>query len=282
MTALYLRRQPRRASLGTTIERLRLRALPKLAGDYLWVSIDGMRMYGAEQHHVMLYWLLRGKNERHTRKLFKEALRPGMRVLDIGAHIGYFALLAGREVGPTGKVYAFEPDPGNVRFLRHNIALNGLDEVVTAVPRAVADTSGMRPFFADPKNSVISSLWRQGWADGTTPVECTTVDEYLDGAAVDVVKLDVEGAEVHALRGMRRTLMESSRPVLIVECNPTAFAAAGVSVRDLLDELTVLELEPQVIDERERSLLPVTDDILRPELADGKWYANLYCTRAAA
>jgi FkbM family methyltransferase len=266
-------------ALGTTIERLRLRALPKLTGDYLWVTVDGLRVYGGRQHHVMLYWLLRGKYERHTRTLFEDAVKPGMRVLDLGAHLGYFTLLAARAVGSTGRVYAFEPDPANYKFLCHNIALNGMQDIVTTVPKAVADTSGTRLLFAHPKHSVMSSFWGEGRSDGAVSVECTTVDDFLDGRQIDVVKLDVEGAELDALRGMRRTLTDTSRLAIFVECNPTALAAAGASVRELLDELGALELDVQVIDERQRSLLPVTGELLNPELADGKWYANLYCAR---
>jgi FkbM family methyltransferase len=266
-------------ALGTTIERLRLRAMPKLTGDYLWVTVDGLRIYGTRQHHVMLYWLLRGKYERHTRTLFEDAVKSGMRVLDLGAHIGYFTLLAARAVGSTGRVYAFEPDPANYKFLCHNIALNGMQDIVTTVPKAVADTSGTRPFFAHPKHSVMSSFWGEGGSDGAVSVECTTVDDFLDGCQIDVVKLDVEGAELDALRGMRGTLTNTSRLAIFVECNPTALAAAGASVRELLDELDALELDVRVVDERQRSLLPVTGELLKPELADGKWYANLYCAR---
>jgi FkbM family methyltransferase len=270
-------------SLGMRIEQLWLRALPTLTREYLWISSDGLRIYGARQHHLMLYWLLRGRYERHTRTLFEQALRPGMHVIDIGAHIGYFTLLAARAVGSAGRVYSFEPDPANYRFLCHNVALNGMDKIVTTVPQAVADTSETKPFFADAKNSALSSLSREGRSDGAMPVECTTVDDFIDrGERIEVVKLDVEGGEVHALRGMRRTLTDPSAVALFVECNPTALASAGVSVHELLDELGTLKLDARVIDERQRCLLPITTELLKPELADGKWYANLYCTRVAA
>lgn len=266
-------------SLGNTIERLWLRALPPLTRDYLWVSIDGFRMYGAREHHVMLYWLLRGKYERHTRTLFEEAAKPGAHVLDIGAHIGYFTLLGARAVGSAGSVYAFEPDPANYRFLCHNVALNGAEDVVTTVPKAVAGTSGIREFFANTKSSVASSFWGRGRSVSATRVECTTVDDFLDGGEIDVVKVDVEGAEIEALRGMRRTLTGSRRLVVFVECNPTGLASSGASARELLDELEALELDVSVVDEKQRRLLPVTSELLNPDLADGRWYANLYCTR---
>lgn len=216
-------------TLGTTLEQLWLRALPALTRDYLWVSVDGLRIYGAREHHVMLYWLLRGKYERHTRALFNDAVKPGNRVLDLGAHIGYFTLLAARRVGSTGSVHAFEPDPANYRFLCHNVALNGMDDVVTTVPKAVADTTGTRAFFADTKNSVLSSFWAEGRSDGAVPVESTTVDDFLGGQEIDVVKLDVEGAEVDALRGMHRTLTGSPQLTMFVDCNPTALTSAGAS-----------------------------------------------------
>lgn len=265
--------------LGTTIEQLWLRALPTLTRDYLWVSIDGLRLYGTREHHVMLYWLLRGKYERHTRTLFEQSLRPGAVVLDIGAHIGYFTLLAARAVGPSGCVYAFEPDSSNYRFLGHNVALNGVEDVVTTVPKAVADTSGIREFFANTKSSVASSFWGSGRSVTATRVDCTTVDDFLGGGEIDVVKLDVEGAEIAALRGMRRTLTSGRRLVLFVECNPTGLASSGASAPELFDELASLELDVRVIDEKQRRLLPVTSELLNPDLADGKWYANLYCTR---
>jgi FkbM family methyltransferase len=252
--------------LSTGIEQLWLRALPMLTRDYLWVATDGLRFYGSREHYVMLYWLQRGKYERHTRTLFEQSLKPGMHVLDIGAHIGYFTLLAARRVGSTGRVYSFEPDPANYRFLCHNVTLNGMGDIVTAVPRAVADASGSRPFFADRKNSVISSLWSDGQSKTEVPVECTTVDDFVGSERIDVVKLDVEGGEVHALRGMHSTLSETERLILFVECNPVALTSAGVSVSELLDELRLLDFDVEVIEEKQRRVVPVTSDLLKPEL----------------
>jgi hypothetical protein len=66
---------------------------------------------------------------------------------------------------------------------------------------------------------------------------------------------------------------------MFVEFNPTASAAAGVSVHDLVDELGGLELDVRVIEERQYCLLPITSELLKTELVDGKWYTNLYCAR---
>jgi FkbM family methyltransferase len=266
----------------TLLEHAWVRVLSMLTPDYRSISVDGFRIYGTRQHHLMLYWLMKGKYERHTCRLFEEALEPGMTVLDIGAHIGYFTLLAARAVGPAGRVYAFESDPSNFRYLEHNVALNGMGDIVTAVSKAVTETSGTRSFFPNDKNSLLSSLFTDGAADDRLTVECTTVDDYLDrDARVGVIKIDVEGGELHVLRGMTETLAAQDRVIMFLECNPRALKRAGVSVSALIEELKELELKVQVIDERRRSLDPI-DDVIRPELAERKWYANLYCTRTRA
>jgi FkbM family methyltransferase len=268
-----------RASLTERVEQLWLRALPTLARNYLWVSVGGFRIYGSAQHQFALYWLVKGY-ERFTRRLFRGALEPGMRVLDIGAHIGWYTLIAARGVGPTGQVYAFEPDPENFRLLRHNIALNGLGSIVATIPKAAADIAGVRTFYSDAKGSLRSSLWSDGReSEAPITVECATVDEIVGHEAIGVVKLDVEGAEVHALRGMRETLAASPRVVLFVECNPSALASAGTSATELIEELRGAQLDVQVIDDKRRCLTNSLEELTRPEAAGRKFYANLYCTR---
>lgn len=264
----------------STFEQLWLKGLPRLTRDYLWVSVDGLRMYGSVQHQLMLYWLLKGTYERYTRKLFLRALKPGLRVLDVGAHIGYYTLLAARGVGPTGRVYSFECDPANFRFLRHNVALNEMQSRVETIQKAAAEGAGVRPFFAHSANSLKSSLWDEGSSDAPIAVETATVDEVVGRhEQIGVVKIDVEGAEVHALRGMRETLGRADRLALFVECNPGALDTAGVSAAELLDELRQLGLDVQVIKEKERRLEPVTDELTDPELAKQNFYVNLYCTK---
>jgi FkbM family methyltransferase len=261
------------------LEQLWLRMLPRLTRDYLWASVDGFRIYGSTSHQLMLYWLLKGSYERYTRKLFVQALEPGGRALDVGAHIGYYTLLAGRAVGSSGRVYAFECDPANYRFLRHNVALNGMKDRVRAVPKAAAESAGVRPFFAQTANSLQSSLWNDGTGARRIAVETVAVDEVVGGEPIDVVKIDVEGAEVHALRGMRKTIERAERLALFVECNPGALAAAGVSVAELLDELASLGLDVEVIREKERRLEPATDELTDPTLVSRNYYVNLRCTK---
>jgi FkbM family methyltransferase len=260
-------------------ERLWLQALPHLARDYAWIERDGLFLFGAKAHQRILYRMARRSFEPFTTELFTAAVKPGMVVLDIGAYIGHYALQAARLVGPEGRVFAFECHPVTFRFLRHNIAINKLGGRVVAAQRAVTDRPGVMPFFLRGGDASMSSLWHSDKAKQTVQVECTTIDEMLGDAQVDVIKLDVEGGEIQALHGMRRTLERAERQVMFVECNPRALARAGGSVAALLECLDGFDV--RVIREREKTLSSDLDELFAAERAapSDKYFVNLYCTK---
>lgn len=211
-----------------------------LATTYRWpATVHGHQMYLSTGPGDFAVDMLLGSFEEGTTALFERGLRPGMCAIDLGAHIGYFTLLAARLVGPTGKVYAFEPAPATYRILQKNIALNGYHHVV-AVQKAVADHSGTMMFhLLNEAGSPSNTLYEDARYDYTSvAVEVTTLDEFLENQGwphVDLVKMDIEGAEFAALAGMRALLeRQSPAPVLIVEFSPDALARSGVNPRKFL------------------------------------------------
>jgi FkbM family methyltransferase len=173
----------------------------------------------------------RGLVEPQDVRFFLSLLEPGMTVLDVGANIGMYTVLAARRVGPAGRVHAFEPTPAVAGSLLRNIALNALDNVVVN-EAAVSDTAGVATLFLG------ETCDRSSLAGGGTPVqvEAVTLDGYLadcEVPKVDVVKMDVEGAEARALRGAGRLLAGEDAPVLMLEFNAEALGAAGSSEAEL-------------------------------------------------
>lgn len=259
-------------------EELLLKLLPFLTRNYLWVSADGSYLYGPRQYQKLLYRIFRGTYEPFTVNLFKRAVKPGMVVLDIGAHLGYYSLLAARRVGPQGKVYAFECAAPNYRFLLHNIKLNKFSKIIVPIPKAVADHAGVGPFFPRGRDLSQSSLWSVDGSPSITEVECTTVDEIPEKPRVHVIKMDIEGGEIYALRGMERTLSNTDKVIMFVECNPSALSCAGGSVDMLLEQLEGFGFRIQAIDEENHCLIPARDEIYAAEnVNNSKYYVNLYC-----
>lgn len=148
------------------------------------------------------------------------ALKQGSVFLDIGANAGYFSLLAGKRVGPAGKVLAVEPSPEMAEQLRRNAARSGLANIVVDQV-ACSDSPGTRRLYlGPPSNTGGTSLSERNvkWKD-SVDVVCTHADALVRKHAlsrVDLVKIDVEGAEHEVLRGMKRLLKEL-RPIIIME-----------------------------------------------------------------
>lgn len=160
----------------------------------------------------------------HLTRALVRHLAPGATFVDVGANIGYFTLLAAQRVGPTGRVIAVEPMPANWRLLEKSLALNGLNHV--EVHRVAAmDLAGPVKMIAwQRRNSGSFHLLNDPhWRRPIYQVKGRPIDEVIAGRRVDVVKMDIEGAEGLALRGMRRTL-ESERPVLLVEYSPPSLS----------------------------------------------------------
>lgn len=215
------------ASRGV-IERLHLRgsqavverALRSARGDIDVTLATGVRMRVSLDDRVQRLSAFR-LYERPELDLMRSVLRPGGTMFDLGAHTGTYALHAARAVGATGAVYAFEPLPSNAARLRENVALNGFTNL-TVVEAAVSDVAGRTSF------SSVEVAGESGWgslvidaSDVTRAidVEVVTLDAFADARGierVDLIKLDIQGSELQALRGAEQ-LLRTSRPDVLCE-----------------------------------------------------------------
>ncbi len=152
----------------------------------------------------------------------RQHVRPGMIVIDAGAHVGEYTVRFSKAVGAAGSVHAFEPDPRVYPVLTRNVAKCSLGNVV-ANNLAIGGTEGVQGFVLG-KDPTGSGLGRSEGtvATGKLDVRVTTIDAYVRSqkiARVDLVKLDIEGAEVEALNGARRVLEEMRPKCIFVECH---------------------------------------------------------------
>lgn len=178
-----------------------------------------------------------GRAEPLLQGFLAEHIKPGSVVLDLGANVGYFTLVAARLAGPTGRVVAVEPLLSNLAALRANVEANNLAQVEVVVA-AVSDRRGTATLLLSGSDQDASLVHG---ADVGIVVATVTVDQ-LD-LSPDVIKIDVEGAEAAAVRGGLRSLA-ASRPVVVCEIhdnNPTLDHEVAGMLRDLDYRLSWLE-----------------------------------------
>lgn len=165
--------------------------------------------------------------EPHVTAAFGSCLSRGDVCVDVGAHVGYYTLVASKRVGPNGHVYALEPAPDNFASLCANLELNGVTNVTPI--RAAAGAAEGRAFLRDPLPGNSGSAAIVLDDASATEVTVRTVSEVVsqsDLGRVRVVKIDVEGYEVEVLRGLASMFEHGARPALFVELHG-ARAEAG-------------------------------------------------------
>jgi FkbM family methyltransferase len=163
------------------------------------------------------YWL--GTYEQDLQRAITDWVEPGYVIYDLGANIGYVSLLFARATGDAGRVFAFEPLPANQERLRKNLALNPT-QPVTVIPNAVANKAGTTTFLVHPSGGMgklAAAPGREAGFASQLEVETTSLDIFAAShPKPQLVKIDIEGAEVLALQGMRE-LFRTVRPILFME-----------------------------------------------------------------
>jgi FkbM family methyltransferase len=179
-------------------------------------------------------------------------IRPGDTFLDVGAHFGYFSLLAATIVGRDGQVHAFEPTPSTYRTLLANVGgrsnITAVNQALYSVPTTLefndygvqysAYNSLFQPRLRESERRRVSSTVHK--------VEATTVDDYLAtrGLSPHFIKIDAENAELDVLRGAEKTLA-AGKTAVTIEVGDDDSAGAGRRSRDVIDHLTARGYEPR-------------------------------------
>jgi len=218
--------------------------------------------------------------EKEVTDLLRAITKEGMVLVDVGAHIGYFTLLGARLVGETGEVFAFEPDIKNFSLLDKNVGLNGYENVIR-VKKAVTDKVGNASLFLNEDNSGDHSL-RPSRGQTSVYIETTSLDRFFYSSSFkpDIVKMDIQGAEMAALRGMDRLIRTNPSLKLIIEFWPAGIRGYGDSPAELLGGLLQYDFDIYRITARG---LETTDPVQLLELCEANEgelkFTNIYCER---
>lgn len=197
----------------------------KRAGSYgteILLDIQGFKLFiNPQDAGIAPYLISYGVYEPLETKLFLEKLRPGMVVIDVGANIGYYSIMASKNIGPLGKVLAFEPEENNFKLLLKNIEINECKNIIL-VKKAISDRDGFSELFIHRDNLGMHSLVSDSSQNGPIRqnVETITLDAFIEqnikNSRIDIIKIDVEGAEGRVLKGAK-ALLEMQAPCIFIE-----------------------------------------------------------------
>lgn len=195
-------------------------------------------------------------------------VRPGSVVFDVGANFGYYSISLATALQGHGRVFAFEPSKTTFSRLQTNIALNGLESIISAIPCALSDRPGRAYLDQAKGNSGATAVSAQAAGDA---IELDTLDHFCQRNKVDrvdIVKVDVEGSELRVIEGGKATLA-LHQPIVMIEFNSSALKAVGTTIGHLGDLL--LGLGYRLLKAKRDRLIPFDSTLGQPILT------NVFC-----
>lgn len=266
-----------RGFLGKLVNPIIVALLPKT------VRLPEGTLILNEQDPAVSGALAFGVFEAYESDLFRSAVKPGDTVVDIGANIGYYTVIAAGIVGSTGKVISFEPAPENHAVLMKTIGANTFTHI-RPEKKAIADREGVLSLNLYESNKGKHSLVKdasdaKGFSS-TVDVETLTLDSYTAKNGidrVDIIKMDIEGAESLALAGMPNALKQAR--AVFMEYTPAFIKKAGHDPIKVLKDLRDNGFELYAIDERTRTKNIVTDDVAFTNSIPDSECTNLVCLK---
>ncbi|MFH2024276.1 MAG: FkbM family methyltransferase [bacterium] len=226
---------------------------------------------------------LTGVHEPESTKQYVKELKSGMTIFELGANVGYYALLGAKVIGETGKIIAFEPSPVNMENFRLNVVLNNLEDRVESYQMGIGSSVGILKFNVVNKGNMSSFFQRK--EDGvvemcdTIDVPVTTVDAFIENnpCKIDYMRMDVEGFEVEIFKGMKNFLKSEYAPEgFFIEIHCGLLNENNTSCREFVENLSSYDYEISIARWRGIPELSVNsiEELLRHELCEiGYWEA---------
>lgn len=240
-------------------------------------------------------------HEETTTNIFRKIIKPGNIFLDLGANIGYFSLLAAKLTGENGKIFSFEPEPKNFYYLQKNIEVNNYKNIYP-FQKAVSDKNGEIELFICEYDSGHHTIKQyegvEVYSHGrptenrSIKIDAVKLDDFLADKAdhIDVVKMDIEGAEALAVEGMKHLLEKNKNIKFLMEFFPLFIKKMGNSpeklIKTLMEELkfNIFVIGHDYSMEKEKTDFVKIEKIedLMALIKDKEDHLNLYISRETA
>ncbi len=224
-----------------------------------------------------MYYRFKRKQDRFEIELLKKYVRPGHTVLDIGANIGFYAELLANLVGDKGSVHCFEPDAQNFGYLQK--ALKKYSNVVLNNNAVGAKTETLK-FYTSPNLNVDHRSYEPEVYEQVTEVAAVSIDDYLAAhpQSIDIIKMDIQGFEMQALKGMQQCLTNNKHLILISEFWPYGLRKAGSSLLSYYEALVSYGFDVYLMEHAQLKKLAGTDVAALADLGE-EHYFNILATR---
>lgn len=224
----------------------------------------------------VMYPLFKNRQDKREIAIMKANIQTGDTILDIGANIGFYTRILSNLAGDKGKVYSFEPDIINYSRLEKNCRQLAN---VQFYNQAVSNETGVLKIYKSLMLNVDHRTYPIDEYESVEEISCVAIDALIpDGQAVDFIKIDIQGFEMSAFSGMKKTLAANPQVKIISEFWPFGLQKAGSSVQELLSFFWDAGFKVYLIQEKQFELIK-PDDIDRFSVMEESIYMNIFVTR---
>lgn len=252
----------------------------------LWTHGCRVFHHGVDVESANILKMAYNGYEPETTRVFLSLIRPGIHFADVGAYLGYYSLIAAAKGGEDCKVWAFEPLPSAFDLLKKNVAENRFEEMITPVQKAVGKTNTTMRILRHGIPARSSLYFRKGLdPNASVEIDVVTLDSFFAAKAwprLDLIKIDVEGAEKDVFWGMMELNWRNDHLKMIVEYAPLTMRAAAVSTGDFFEAARQNGFEHFYLIEQGLSKISLTEKAFRDleQYADSQPInINVLCTK---
>ncbi len=232
-----------------------------------------------------LFWFFYTFQVPDLTRTFKQKIRPGMIVLDVGAHIGYYSLVSSRLVGKRGKVYAFEPEQENYNYLKENLRLTP-HKNITIEKKAISINNDDLKLYISFDNPSDHQTYSDKTGREAHKIKAVSIDEYLqkENYKADFIKMDIQGFEAQVLPGMKKTLMKNEDIIFLTEFWAYGIAQSGSDPKKYLSNLQDMGFKFYKVlncrvEEKPSSIMQILALCKEGEKKNNYFHIDLLCNR---